>query len=235
MLESDGGHWSSTVPRRSQRSRGRELQEAPFSVRGFALSWLSAHLLPGRPMPRNPTTPWPTRQGSVFFAGVASPASLSRAVSAGRIRRLGTGIYTADLTSDPTELVDRNRWEIPCERHPRRDRGRSIGRQQRAAGRGHRLRHLERESAGCRPSRSQDLAALRAATARRRSTMVRRPADHLRRTNARGQPGGVARESRATCEDTESLRDRGLARSEGAPPSRGLAARSQGTRPRHRG
>ena len=63
-------------------------------------------------MARKPTTPWPTEQGSVFFAGVATPATLSRAVAAGRIRRLATGLYTADLTSQPADLVDRNRWEI---------------------------------------------------------------------------------------------------------------------------
>jgi hypothetical protein len=63
-------------------------------------------------MTRTPTTPWPTEQGSVFFAGVASPATLSRAVSDGRIRRLATGVYTADLMSRPADLVDRNRWEI---------------------------------------------------------------------------------------------------------------------------
>lgn len=63
-------------------------------------------------MTRTPTTPWPTQQGSVFFAGVATPATLSRAVSNGRVRRLATGLYTADLTSQPADLVDRNRWEI---------------------------------------------------------------------------------------------------------------------------
>jgi hypothetical protein len=63
-------------------------------------------------MTRSPTTPWPTQQGSVFFTGVAAPATLSRAVSNGRIHRLATGLYTADLTSQPADLVDRNRWEI---------------------------------------------------------------------------------------------------------------------------
>jgi hypothetical protein len=63
-------------------------------------------------MTRTPTTPWPTQQGSVFFTGVATPATLSRAASDGRIRRLATGLYTADLTSRPADLVDRNRWAI---------------------------------------------------------------------------------------------------------------------------
>ena len=48
----------------------------------------------------------------MFFSGAASPATLSRAVSVGRIRRLATGLYTADLTSRPADLVDGNRWEI---------------------------------------------------------------------------------------------------------------------------
>jgi hypothetical protein len=63
-------------------------------------------------MTRNPATPWPTTRGSVFFAGAASPATLSRAVTDGRIRRLSAGLYTADLTSQLADLVDRNRWEI---------------------------------------------------------------------------------------------------------------------------
>jgi len=63
-------------------------------------------------MPRMPSTPWPTKPGSVFFAGAATPATLSRAVAAGRIRRLASSLYTADLKSQPADLVDRNRWEI---------------------------------------------------------------------------------------------------------------------------
>ena len=63
-------------------------------------------------MARQPTTPWPTTPGSVFFGDVASDATLSRATRDGRIRRLVRGLYSADLRSDPTELVVRNRWSI---------------------------------------------------------------------------------------------------------------------------
>jgi hypothetical protein len=63
-------------------------------------------------MPRQPTTPWPTTPGSVFFGDVASVATLSRGVRDGRIRRLARGLYTADLRADPVELVARNRWAI---------------------------------------------------------------------------------------------------------------------------
>jgi hypothetical protein len=63
-------------------------------------------------MPRRAQTPWPTARGSVFFAGSASPATLSRAVKAGRIRRLARGLFSADLQSEDAELVARNRWPI---------------------------------------------------------------------------------------------------------------------------
>lgn len=63
-------------------------------------------------MARQLATPWPTTPGSVFFGDVASVATLSRAVKDGRIRRLARGLYSADLRSDPAELVARNRWAI---------------------------------------------------------------------------------------------------------------------------
>ena len=63
-------------------------------------------------MARQPATPWPTTPGSVFFGDVASAATLSRATKDGRIRRLAPGVYSADLRSDPAELVARNRWSI---------------------------------------------------------------------------------------------------------------------------
>ena len=63
-------------------------------------------------MARRPATPWPTISGSVFFGDVTSVATLSRAVKYGRIRRLARGLYSADLRSDPAELVARNRWAI---------------------------------------------------------------------------------------------------------------------------
>ncbi|RPI10306.1 MAG: hypothetical protein EHM63_03350, partial [Actinobacteria bacterium] len=63
-------------------------------------------------MTRQPMTPWPTMPGSVFFGDVASDATLSRAAKDGRIRRLVRGLYSADVRSDPAELVARNRWLI---------------------------------------------------------------------------------------------------------------------------
>ena len=59
-------------------------------------------------MPSEPV--WPTQRGSVFFADAADSSRLSRAVATGEIRRLARGIYTADLTGDPDELIQRNRW-----------------------------------------------------------------------------------------------------------------------------
>jgi hypothetical protein len=62
-------------------------------------------------MARTPSTPWPTAAGSVFFGdGAASPATLSRAVADGRIRRLALGLYSADLAATPEDLVERNLW-----------------------------------------------------------------------------------------------------------------------------
>lgn len=61
-------------------------------------------------MPSRP--PWPTQRGSVFFADAADSSRLSRAVAAGRIRRLGRGVYTADLESSADGLMARNRWRI---------------------------------------------------------------------------------------------------------------------------
>ncbi len=63
-------------------------------------------------MARQPTTPWPTTPGSVFFGDAASGALLSRATKDGRIRRLARGLYSADLRADPVELIARNRWKI---------------------------------------------------------------------------------------------------------------------------
>ncbi len=63
-------------------------------------------------MARQPATPWPTTPGSVFFGDVAGGATLSRATKDGRIRRLARGLYSADLRSDPAELIARNRWAV---------------------------------------------------------------------------------------------------------------------------
>jgi len=63
-------------------------------------------------MPRPPALPWPTTRGSVFFGDVAPDAVLSRAVAAGRIRRVARGAYSADMDADLTDLVIRNRWAL---------------------------------------------------------------------------------------------------------------------------
>jgi hypothetical protein len=48
----------------------------------------------------------------VFFGDAASGATLSRAVKDGRIRRLARGLYSADLTTEPADLIARNRWPV---------------------------------------------------------------------------------------------------------------------------
>ena len=63
-------------------------------------------------MARTASTPWPTGVRTVFFDDVASRDMLSRAVAKGRIRRLAPRLYTADLLSDPAEIVVENRWRI---------------------------------------------------------------------------------------------------------------------------
>jgi len=63
-------------------------------------------------MARQPATPWPTTPGSVFFGDVGSGAQLSRATKDGRIRRLAPSLYSADLHSDPAELIARHRWVV---------------------------------------------------------------------------------------------------------------------------
>lgn len=58
--------------------------------------------------------PWPTEVRTVFFddEGLASPYLLRKAAEEGRIRRLAPKLYTADLISDPDEIVTENRWFI---------------------------------------------------------------------------------------------------------------------------
>ncbi|MYJ13136.1 MAG: Fic family protein [Acidimicrobiia bacterium] len=63
-------------------------------------------------MARTVSTPWPTEARTVFFDNVASRDTLGRAVASGRIRRLAPRLYSADLLSDPDELVVTNRWQI---------------------------------------------------------------------------------------------------------------------------
>ena len=63
-------------------------------------------------MARPLSTPWPTARGTVFFDDLASAPTLRRAVNAGRIRRLASHVYTADLETPAVDLVVSNVWEI---------------------------------------------------------------------------------------------------------------------------
>jgi len=63
-------------------------------------------------MARSARVKWPTGPRTVFFDDVAGSTTLSKAVAEGRIRRLAPKIYTADLRSDPTEIVRENPWRI---------------------------------------------------------------------------------------------------------------------------
>ena len=56
---------------------------------------------------------WPTGPRTIFFDDVASRTTLSKAAGAGRIRRIAPRIYTADLKSDPAEIVGAN-WSELC-------------------------------------------------------------------------------------------------------------------------
>ena len=56
---------------------------------------------------------WPTGPRTTFFDGVASRTTLSKAVADGRIRRIAPRVYTADLSSDPSEIVEAN-WSELC-------------------------------------------------------------------------------------------------------------------------
>jgi hypothetical protein len=55
---------------------------------------------------------WPTAPGSIFFADVASQATLKRAVDQRRIRKLSRGLYTADMSAVAADLVERHRFRI---------------------------------------------------------------------------------------------------------------------------
>lgn len=65
-------------------------------------------------MARTVYTPWPTGVCTVFFddEDIASPYTLKKAVADGRIRRLAPRMYTADVISEPSEIVIENRWII---------------------------------------------------------------------------------------------------------------------------
>jgi hypothetical protein len=48
----------------------------------------------------------------VFVSTTAMSAPVSRAVSAGKLRKLGSRLYTTNLTEDPASLVRRHLWDI---------------------------------------------------------------------------------------------------------------------------
>jgi fido (protein-threonine AMPylation protein) len=48
----------------------------------------------------------------VFVSTAAMSAPVSRAVAAGRLRKLGPRLYTTNLTEDPASIVRRHLWEI---------------------------------------------------------------------------------------------------------------------------
>ncbi len=48
----------------------------------------------------------------VFVSNSARSASVSRAVAAGKLRRLGFRLYTTNLTEDPSSIVRRHLWDI---------------------------------------------------------------------------------------------------------------------------
>jgi hypothetical protein len=48
----------------------------------------------------------------VFVSTAAMSPTVSRAVAAGKLRKLGSRLYTTNLTEDPVSLVRRRLWEI---------------------------------------------------------------------------------------------------------------------------
>jgi hypothetical protein len=48
----------------------------------------------------------------VFVSTAAMSASVSRAVAQGKLRRLGSRLYTRNLTEEPASIVRRHLWEI---------------------------------------------------------------------------------------------------------------------------
>jgi hypothetical protein len=57
---------------------------------------------------------WP----DIVFSGEHDAAALSRAVKRETLRRLGRGVYTGDLTSDPADIVRRHLFEIVAHEFP---------------------------------------------------------------------------------------------------------------------
>lgn len=60
------------------------------------------------------TESWPP----ITFAGDADSAVLARAVRRGTLRRLASGVYTADLKSSSEDVVRRHLWPIVAHHLP---------------------------------------------------------------------------------------------------------------------
>lgn len=67
-------------------------------------------------MARSPSAPWPTDPRTVFFDDVATPPTRTRATKEGRIRRIATGVWTADMVSPVEEIVRANALAIIARR-----------------------------------------------------------------------------------------------------------------------
>lgn len=48
----------------------------------------------------------------IFVSTAAVSVPVSRAVAAGRLRKLGSRLYTTNLTEEPASLVRRHLWDI---------------------------------------------------------------------------------------------------------------------------
>lgn len=57
-------------------------------------------------------SPWPTAPRTVFFDDVSTAPTRTKATKDGRIRRIATGVWTADLSSTPEQIVAENVYRI---------------------------------------------------------------------------------------------------------------------------
>ncbi len=67
-------------------------------------------------MARRHSVPWPTAPRSVFFADTASGPTRAQASKDYRIRRIATGVWTADLTSPVETIIAANVLQIVGQR-----------------------------------------------------------------------------------------------------------------------
>jgi len=67
-------------------------------------------------MTRSSPNPWPTKPRSVFFDDTTTAPTRSKATQDGRIRRIATGVWTADMTSPVAEIVKENVLAIVARR-----------------------------------------------------------------------------------------------------------------------